>query len=190
MVEFHLWVFTVAIARPTHYIKGPDIANISERTRKRTLLLDETVKATARDWLASQPTGDVTPRRFQDALNNQILPALNIELKKPLCERTARRWLIKLGWRMTRIRKGVYLDGHEREDVVKYRNEEFLPRMKQYEARMTRYVLDGNTLKAIEPTLEPGQKKIIALFQDESSFHANEFKSSTWFALLSKLKMG
>ena len=83
---------------------------------------------------------------------------------------------------MTRIRKGVYLDGHEREDVVKYRNEEFLPRMKEYEARMTRYVLDGDTLNPIEPTLEPGEKKIIALFQDESTFHANEFKSSTWFA--------
>jgi hypothetical protein len=146
----------------------------------RTLLLDETMRSAARDWLASQKTGEVTPRRFQHALNNEILPSLNISLKNPLCERTASRWLIRLGWRMTTIRKGVYMDGHEREDVVQYRNEEFLPRMKKYEAQMTHYVVDGETLKPIEPDLQPGQKKIIALFQDESSFHANEYKSSAW----------
>ena len=150
----------------------------------RTLLLDETVQATARNWLVSQGTGRVTPRDFQRALNDKILPALNITLVNPLCERTARHWLIKLGWRKTQIRKGVYMDGHEREDVVKYRNEEFLPRMKAYETCMTHYVVDGTHLKPIEPTLQPGQKKIIALFQDESSFHANEYNSSAWFVPL------
>jgi hypothetical protein len=96
--------------------------------QKCTLLLDETVEAAARDWLASQPTGQVTPRQFrvQDALNNEILAALNIEQKKPLCERTTRRLLIQLGWRMTHIRKGVYMDGHEHKAVIKYRNEKFL----------------------------------------------------------------
>jgi len=149
----------------------------------RTLLLDETLKCAARDWLSSQKTGEVTPRRFQHALNSQILPSLDVSLKKPLCERTARRWLIKLGWRHTRIWKGVYLDGHEREDVVKYRNEEFMPRMKEFEARMTRYVQESNTGKliAVEPMLSAGEKKVIALFQDESSFHANEYKSSAWW---------
>jgi hypothetical protein len=81
---------------------------------------------------------------------------------------------------MTRIRKGVYMDGHERKDIVKYHNEEFLPHMRKYEAQMTHYVVDGDTLKPIEPDLQPGQKKIIALFQDESSFHANEYKSLAW----------
>jgi hypothetical protein len=147
-----------------------------------TLLLDEVLKTAARDWLMSLKTGEVMPRCFQHALNNRILPSLNIALKKPLCKRTARRWLIKLGWRMTQIRKGVYLDGHEREDVVKYRNEEFLPRMKEFESRMTHYILDGEVLKPIEPVLAPDKKKIIPLFQDESCFHANEYKSSAWSA--------
>ena len=124
----------------------------------------------------------MTPHHFQHALNGQILPSLNIALKKPLCERTARRWLIKLGWRMTRIQKGVYLDGHECEDVVKYQNEEFLPWMKEFEARMSHYIQDPDgVLKPVKPTLSPGQKKIIPLFQDESCFHTNEYKSSAWF---------
>lgn len=87
----------------------------------RSWLHDESVQARARDWLTAQPTGKVTPRAFQRAINAIIFPDLNIVTKKPLSERTARRWLIKLGWRRTVVRKGVYMDGHEREDVVKYR---------------------------------------------------------------------
>jgi hypothetical protein len=145
----------------------------------RTVFLDETVKSAARDYLTSQKTGEISPRQFQRALNDEILPALNISLKRPLCERTARRWLIKLGWRRTLLKKGVYMDGHEREDVVKYRNNVFLPAMAKYEARMTRY--EGPDLTPVEPNLAPGEKKIIALFQDESCFHAHDNKSSAWY---------
>ncbi|CDO78034.1 hypothetical protein BN946_scf184648.g6 [Trametes cinnabarina] len=70
------------------------------------------------------------------------------------------------------------MDGHEREDVVKYRNEEFLPRMAALEARMDRY--EGPDLKLIRPTLGPGEKKIIALFHDECCFHVNDYKRSAW----------
>lgn len=86
----------------------------------RTLLLDETVCTAARDWLSSQKVGSVMPRHFQHALNNDILPSINVTPKRDLCERTARRWMILLGWRRTVLRKGVYMDGHEREDVKEY----------------------------------------------------------------------
>jgi hypothetical protein len=35
--------------------------------------------------------------------------------------RTARRWLNKMGLVHDTIKKGVFVDGHEREDVVQYR---------------------------------------------------------------------
>jgi hypothetical protein len=38
-------------------------------------------------------------------------------------ESTARRWLHILGFRLTERKNGVYIDGHEREDVVAYRKE-------------------------------------------------------------------
>jgi hypothetical protein len=86
----------------------------------RSWLHDEQVKTRTRNWLTSQKTGDVTPRRLQHALNGTIFPELNINLTNPISEHTARRWLIKLGWRRTVVRKGVYMDGHERDDVVEY----------------------------------------------------------------------
>jgi hypothetical protein len=73
------------------------------------------------------------------------------------------------------------MDGHEREDVVKYRNEVFLPVMLQYEQRMTQF--DGPELKTKPPTLQGGEREIIPIFHDESSFHANEYKRSAWYGV-------
>jgi hypothetical protein len=141
-------------------------------------LYDESVEKQTRDWLTSQPTGKVTPQRLREALNATILPGLGIVLKNPLSERTARRWLIKLGWRRTVVRKGVYMDGHKREDVVKYRQEVFLPVMKEFEARMAKF--EGVELKQVSPTLKDREKEVIMYFHDECCFHVNDEARQLW----------
>jgi hypothetical protein len=55
-------------------------------------------------------------------VNNEIIPGLGLDLgKEKISEVTARRWLIKLGYSLKEACKGMYFDGHERDDVVKYR---------------------------------------------------------------------
>jgi hypothetical protein len=41
--------------------------------------------------------------------------------KASISTKTATRWLKKLDWRYESVRNGMYIDGHEREDVVAYR---------------------------------------------------------------------
>ena len=41
-------------------------------------------------------------------------------IKASIFVKTALRWLEKLGWRYGKLRNGMYLDGHERADVVEY----------------------------------------------------------------------
>ena len=148
--------------------------------RGYSIFNDERLQSAALDWLSKLPTGEVSPKRFCEALTKEILPSLGIG-KDALSEWTARRWLVKLGWRRTRLKKGVYMDGHERDDVVKYRNEKFLPLMAEYERQMVRWAEnEDGTFERVEPELQPGEKRIIALFQDESSFHAGEYKSNVW----------
>lgn len=144
----------------------------------QSLLTDERVQAAARHYLTNLKSGEVTPARFQRELNANIFPSLCINLDKSISTRTARRWLIKLGWRRTQLKKGVYMDGHERPDVVKYRQEVFLPAMAQYEKYMVQYL--GPELTRVEPQLQPGERRIIVLMQDESCMHASEYKSSVW----------
>ena len=80
-------------------------------------------------------------------LESTIFPDLRIYSKKPLSEHTVQHWLIKLGWQCTLVKKGVYMDGHKREDIIRYRNEVFLPAMADYEAWMATY--DGPELKTM-----------------------------------------
>ena len=64
------------------------------------------------------------------------------------------------------------MDGHEQLDVIKYRSKVFLPAMACFKAHMVHY--EGPELKRVEPVLGDGEKQVITLFHDESSFHANE----------------
>ncbi|KAJ7595375.1 hypothetical protein C8J56DRAFT_1115182 [Mycena floridula] len=154
---------SVEIARQWHearhyqlYEQLPIVRHGRER-KTRSLLLDETMKTAACGWLMSQKVGSITPQKFRHALNEEILPSLNITLAKDLCERTARRWLVKLGFRRTVLRKGIYKDGHDRKDVQKYRNTVFLPKMSKFEARMTHYNLVDGVLVPVKPVLGPGE---------------------------------
>ena len=49
-----------------------------------------------------------------------------------ISECTACRWLKRLDWRYGPMRNGMYLDGHEHEDVAAYRDD-FVARWKEYE---------------------------------------------------------
>ena len=53
---------------------------------------------------------------------------IETEYNTKIHERTARKWLTKLGFSQIHHQKGVYFDGHDRDDVVAYRNT-FLTKM-------------------------------------------------------------
>ena len=73
------------------------------------------------------------------------------------------------------------MDRHERDDVRDYQKK-FLHDMAKFEKKMVRWELNGSELERVEPELEPGKKRIITVFQDESLFHANKYKQSIWYA--------
>lgn len=67
--------------------------------------------------------------KLRKYVNDILLPSLNIPSE--IGETTAISWLKKIGFKIRRVRKGVFVDGHEREDVVKARNE-FLEYMENH----------------------------------------------------------
>jgi hypothetical protein len=117
------------------------------------------VEAATCAWLTAQKSGTVIPQGLACALNDKILLNLGSCLLKPLSVRTARHWLIRLGWRRTVVQKGIYKDGHERGDVVLYQTNVFLPTMAKYEACMATYDGLSQTMKL--PTLSPGEKRVL-----------------------------
>jgi len=74
------------------------------------------------------------------------------------------------------LKKGIYMDGHERLDVVEYWLKTFLPLMVLHEKKMVQWVAKGSKLVHVDLDLGLGEKRVIAVFQDESCFHVNEYK--------------
>ncbi len=140
--------------------------------KARSWLHDEKVKKAVMEYLVNVPVGKVTSRQLARQVNDCIFPELGVHPKHPIVSHTTRCWLIRLGWRHTRIKKGVYEDGHNRADIVHYRDQDFLPQMLEYERRMAHY--EGPELVRKAPDLRDGEKELIPLFHDESCFHAND----------------
>ncbi|KAG2109983.1 uncharacterized protein F5147DRAFT_772825 [Suillus discolor] len=94
---------------------------------------------------------------------------------------TAQRWMHKLDWRYGKKQNGMYIDGHEQEDVVKYRKE-FLQRWKEYEKRMVMYDNDGNVLTSPSgfPVAQGSCFRLILVTHNESTFYANDQWKNRW----------
>ncbi|KAG0129720.1 hypothetical protein HOY82DRAFT_610318 [Tuber indicum] len=92
--------------------------------------------------------------------------------------RTARKWLKKMGFTYREVWKSVYVDGHERADVVQYRKETFRPLWDSYIPRMVLFEEDGSW--RFLDTLPPREKPLVFITHDESTFNANNGKRRTW----------
>jgi len=75
----------------------------------------------------------------------------------------------------------MYIDGHEREDVVKYR-EEFVARWKDYEKRFFIYDNNGEVLsKPVGfPVPQIGRFRLILVTHDESTFYETDRRKTKW----------
>jgi hypothetical protein len=122
--------------------------------------------------------------RAQDIVDFIATPRMQERLgskARGISVRTARRWLKKLDWRYGRKKNGMYIDGHEREDVVKYR-EEFLARWQEYEKRMVTYNNDGDIdfTPTGFPVPQGSRFRLILVTHDESTFYANDRRKTQW----------
>ena len=72
---------------------------------------------------------------------------------------------IWLGIHRIHRQKGVFFDGHDREDVVTYRND-FLQKMEKRDRKSI-------TCEGRVPDLEEGEKPYIRVMHDESTYYAN-----------------
>jgi hypothetical protein len=107
--------------------------------------------------------------------------------KESLQARTAREWLNKMGYRWKSIKKGIYIDGHEREDVVQYRSKfldrwyEMQPYVREWEE--VKEEVEGEVrvtgLRKKEKTIL-NATEIILVTHDESTFSANDGRRSCW----------
>lgn len=88
-----------------------------------------------------------------------------------------------MGYKFNEVRKRVYKDGHERADVVNYRQEYFLPTLQALEPRMVKWTLDENenVTMIMHVNLPPHVRPIVLVTHDESTFDSNDGRVQVWY---------
>ncbi|KIJ64674.1 hypothetical protein HYDPIDRAFT_90357 [Hydnomerulius pinastri MD-312] len=122
--------------------------------------------------------------RAQDLVDYLSIPE-NQEhhrFRKTISLKTAQRWMKKLGYRWKKEPKGQYSDGHEREDVVYYRQNVFLPAWNHYLPRMRRWKKENLNIEDVEElaSVAVSGRKVVVWFHDESTFYAHDRRKLQW----------
>ena len=118
-------------------------------------------------------------------VNTVLLPnhALDPGFPRKISCETARKWLHELGFSVIDVKKGTYVDGHERSDVVEYRAQ-FLRKMIAMGFLNRENAPTPEAKLALPEDLDAPQADILAktivLFHDESTFQANDYERTQW----------
>lgn len=122
-----------------------------------------------------RPTGqqNLNGRSFAEWVNENILKD-----GEQISEQTARLWLHKLHFHPERWKKGVYVDGHEREDVVAYRLKWLKEKLEQDVESLTWLPTAEERLIFLSEPLS--FRLFVELIHDECVFFANDDEKTQW----------
>jgi hypothetical protein len=155
-------------------------------------LLDEGTILFLRAHIAESKEG-MTSQKLANAIVNfwnvqNIGAGVNENaVRKTLDSSTARRYLKKHGFSWKDLSKGLYKDGHEREDVVDYRENKYLPFMSELKPKMVEFSIEPGAQGQpplvhahVPDTIRPEERPIVPTYQDESTYHSNEGQNKGW----------
>ena len=139
---------------------------------------NELIPAEAEKY-AHQIVDKEMPAGLKKYLEVELFPRIHLKVGKGICLSTARRWLHREGFRYMKYSKGLYYDGHDRPDVLDYRQKHFLPAMQQYRLRMVEYKI-GEVETELIKQLQPGERRIVLVAHDEATMQANDGDKEGW----------
>lgn len=141
-----------------------------------SLLVDKNIVNEINIYLLSLGN-EITAKKLMEFLHRRDFKE-RYGIERDISHKTACRYLHALGYRFQYTPKGQYVDGHEREDVVTYRNTVFLPKWRKIVNRLASW--DRNLTKHLPPTMD-SEKRVIVWFHDESIFYAHDRRKKGWF---------
>ena len=175
---------TVRKLRTEFYENKGELKERKQGKYKRlTIYRDEELNREAAKWVRenafTKGKPNMTAQSFCQWVNEDLLPSSHLPPQFPwrISVRTAIRWLHHLGFKPVSHRKGVYIDGHEREDVIKHR-EKYLGTMAALRDSHRPPPLCSDEPPRVRDERNDAKKEIVLIYHDESIYHSNE--GQTW----------
>ena len=128
---------------------------------------------------------NLTAVSFCRWVNQCLLPNSTLEPGYPrkVCLETSRKWLHYLGFEVLTVSKGIFIDGHERDDVVQARKT-FLRKMTKIGFLHFTTAPTDDAARALPTDLDPPtleqRSKTVVFFHNESAFMSNEDQMTQW----------
>lgn len=145
--------------------------------KRESLLNDADVKGKILEMIRATKPAERSLSYIKKYIEDDVFPLI-LGVTGSISEPTLSKYLYEWGYSYRKNQKAIYFDGHEREDVVKYRNE-WCQRMLGYMRRSEFYEGDEEEV-VIEPVLKEGERKVVFVTHDESTFYANDGKNDLW----------
>lgn len=97
-------------------------------------------------------------------------------VEKVISLSTAQQWMHELDYRWLKAPSGQFADGHERPDVVDYRENVYLPALARFAPFIQQWDKDGQPCPLTLPLQSDGQPapRVIIWTHDESTFYAHD----------------
>jgi hypothetical protein len=139
----------------------------------KSITADENTQPVCSQWLPSQKAHEISGKKFSEWIKHHLRLEVELPAFVEIKERTATGSLHLLNFSLVDAsKKGTYLDGHERADVVQYRKK-FLLRIEDYRKRMPIYAGDDMETRIL-PEISNDTKSLIFVVHDESCFQSSD----------------
>lgn len=112
-------------------------------------------------------------------IDDVVVPSILGVPNRSVCETTLSKYLHEWRYMYRKNKKAIYFDGHEREDVIAYRDE-WSRRMMSYMESMEFYAGENEENVLEIPEWKEGDSKFVFVTHDESTFYANDGKNDPW----------
>jgi hypothetical protein len=123
-------------------------------------------------------TSAKTSKKFllRKTTNTRNKPGKKLKERKPLNKTATYKWLNCLRFYVTKEKKDVYVNGHKKANIIKYRQNDFLPQIAHYTALSMNYKEDASdVLQPILPILSFKEKKHVIYYHNKSCFHVKKY---------------
>jgi hypothetical protein len=121
------------------------------------------------------------PQGLKKYLELELFPRIQYcTVGKGVTLETARQFLHKEGFRFTEHKKALYYDGHERPDVVEYRQRVFLPAMEKHRERLVEYTVGNVTAELVKKPANYVERQLVIVPHDEMTVQQNDGKKKSW----------
>ena len=166
------------VAWSKEFMEFGDVSEHSQgvHVKRESCLSHNDVKTAVLEMVRKTEPAERSLVRMLKVINDEIIPSV-IGVPGTISPPTLSKYLHEWGFSYRKNRKTIFFDGHEREDVVEYRRG-WSKRMMEYMSRSEFY--EENQVDVIEPSLVDGQKKVVFVTHDESTFYANDGSNDLW----------